>query len=150
MTKGLMTRAALAVLTVGSSMTPGACGPQTGDEPAEIRRSALGGASALIATATLDRPTDFAGLTDTLENGLPQNVLGGIGSGLTWAGGTTFLAVPDRGPNATSYPNGAAIDNTVSFIARFETIDLSLARATSGPLPFVLTPKLEATTLLYS
>src|SRR5262249_3089662 len=86
----------------------------------------IGALPALIATATLDRATDFAGLTDTLENGLSQSILGGIGSGLTWAGGTTFLAVPDRGPNATPYTNGAAIDNTSSFIARFETVDLSL------------------------
>src|SRR5215471_443712 len=73
---------------------------------------------ALIATATLDQATDFAGLTDTLENGLSQSILGGIGSGLTWAGGTTFLAVPDRGPNATPYTNGDLVDNTSSFISR--------------------------------
>jgi len=151
MMKALITRAALAVLTVGSSMTLGACGPQAADAPAESRRSALGGASALIATATLADPTDLAGLTDTLENGLPQNVLGGIGSGLTWAGGTTFLAVPDRGPNATDYPNGVLVDDTTSFIARFETLDLALSAAASGSaLPFVLTPTLEATMLLYS
>jgi hypothetical protein len=33
------------------------------------------------------RPTDLSALTDAPENGLPRNVLGGIGSGLTWAGG---------------------------------------------------------------
>lgn len=33
-----------------------------------------------------------------LENGLPGNRLGGIGSGLAYAGGNTFLALPDRGP----------------------------------------------------
>jgi len=106
---------------------------------------------ALIATATLDRATDFADLTDTLENGLSQSILGGIGSGLTWAGGTTFLAVPDRGPNATPFANGALIDNTSSFIARFETLDLSLTPSAPGSaLPLVLTPTLQATTLLYS
>src|SRR6516225_9855299 len=105
---------------------------------------------ALIATATLDRATYFAGLTDTLENGLSQSILGGIGSGLTWAGGTTFLAVPDRGPNATPFTNSALIDNTSSFIARFETLDLSLTPSAPGSaLPFDLTPTLEATTLLY-
>src|SRR5262245_7577138 len=87
---------------------------------------------ALIATATLDRATDFAGLTDTLENGLSQSVLGGIGSGLTWAGGTTFLAVPDRGPNATPFTNGGLIDNTSSFIGRFEALDLSLTPSAAG------------------
>src|SRR5262249_62257739 len=32
-----------------------------------------------------------------LENGVSGNLLGGFGSGITYAGGTTFLAVPDRG-----------------------------------------------------
>ena len=50
---------------------------------------------------------------------MPANVLGGIGSGLAWAGGNTFLATPDRGPNATPY--NSAVDDTVSYIARFQT-----------------------------
>ena len=39
---------------------------------------------------------DLSGLTGTLENGLPGNILGGIGSGLAYAGGNTFIATPDR------------------------------------------------------
>jgi hypothetical protein len=35
-----------------------------------------------------------------LENGIPGNRLGGVGSSLTHAGGNLFLALPDRGPNA--------------------------------------------------
>lgn len=35
-----------------------------------------------------------------LENNVPGNVLGGLGSGLAYAGCNTFLALPDRGPNA--------------------------------------------------
>lgn len=142
--------AALAALPIAGSLTLAACSPQPTDAALEHRESAVLGAGSLIATATLDRPTDFAGLTDTLENGLPQNMLGGIGSGLAWAGGTTFLAVPDRGPNATAYTNGALIDNTSSFIARFETLDLVLGPAASGPLPLALTPTLDATSLLFS
>jgi hypothetical protein len=49
-----------------------------------------------------------------LENGTAGNRLGGIGSGLAWAGGTTFLALPDRGPNAQSYDS--SIDDTTSYI----------------------------------
>src|SRR6187455_1769026 len=60
-----------------------------------------------------------------LENGVPGNVLGGLGSGLAYAGGTTFLALPDRGPNAKTY--NALLDSTTSFIPRFHTINLSLA-----------------------
>jgi uncharacterized repeat protein (TIGR01451 family) len=122
-----------------------------GGSPEVVTRSAaLTTGPALIATATLDRATDLAGFAEALENGLPQNVLGGLGSGLTWAGGTTFLGVPDRGPNATPYPGGAQVDNTVSFIARVETLALPLAPAGAGPLPFVLSPTLQATTLLWS
>ncbi len=92
---------------------------------------------------------DLSGLTAPLENGLPGNVLGGIGSALAWAGGNTFLAAPDRGPNATPY-NGA-VDDTASYIARFETVQMKLTpNGASGSLPFVLTPTLVATTLLSS
>lgn len=38
-----------------------------------------------------------------LENNVPGNVLGGLGSGLAYAGCNTFLALPDRGPNAVAY-----------------------------------------------
>lgn len=84
-----------------------------------------------------------------LENGVPGNRLGGLGSGLAYAGGNTFLALPDRGPNATAYND--LVDDTVSYIARFQTFDLSLAPSDPGsPLPFVLTPTLRKTTLLSS
>src|SRR5262249_31579217 len=50
---------------------------------------------------------DFAVETAApLENRVPGNRLGGMGSGLAHAGGNTFLALPDRGPNAKAY-NGA-------------------------------------------
>jgi hypothetical protein len=93
--------------------------------------------------------TDLSGLKGTLENGLPASVLGGIGSGLAWAGGNTFLALPDRGPNATPY-NGA-VDDTVSYIARFQTVTMHLTpNALGASLPFTMTPTLAGTTLLWS
>src|SRR5690348_15812271 len=54
-----------------------------------------------------------------LENGVPGNTLGGIGSGLAYAGGSTFLALPDRGPNAVAY--NPSVDDTTSYITRFQT-----------------------------
>ena len=93
--------------------------------------------------------TDLSGLTGLLENGVAGNFLGGIGSGLAWAGGNTFLATPDRGPNATTY--NAAVDHTSSYISRFHTITLDLTANTSGVgLAYNLTPTLTATTLLSS
>jgi len=84
-----------------------------------------------------------------LENGVPGNRLGGMGSGIAYAGGNTFLALPDRGPNAKMY--NSAVDDTASYIARFQTLSLSLAPSDPGsPLPFVLTPMLVDTTLLSS
>ena len=84
-----------------------------------------------------------------LENGIPGNRLGGIGSGLTHAGGNLFLALPDRGPNAKPY--NSAVDDTASYIPRFHTLSLSLAPSDPGAvLPFVLTPMLLDTTLLSS
>jgi len=94
---------------------------------------------------------DFATETAApLENGIPGNRLGGIGSGLAYAGGTTFLALPDRGPNANPY--NSLVDDTVSYIARFQTLNLSLAPSADPltGLPFTLTPMLTNTTLLSS
>jgi hypothetical protein len=61
----------------------------------------------LIANGTLTdsaagHNADLSGLTGTLENGLPANLLGGLGSGIAYAGGNTLLrrpiAVPTRHP----------------------------------------------------
>jgi hypothetical protein len=93
---------------------------------------------------------DHSGQSALLENGVRGDLLGGIGSGLAWAGGETFLALPDRGPNAVAW--NAAVDDTTSYVPRFHTLQLSLQPgpdALSG-LPFTLTPTLVATTLLYS
>lgn len=108
-------------------------------------------AADLIAIGTLSGSTDLSGLSGMLENGVnANNVLGGIGSGLAWAGGNTFLALPDRGPNAATYAAGAGIDNTTSYIARFQTVTLGLSATPSGGLPYTLTPTLTGTTLLAS
>ncbi|HKX44453.1 MAG TPA: esterase-like activity of phytase family protein [Burkholderiaceae bacterium] len=94
--------------------------------------------------------SDYSGLSYTLENGVRADLLGGLGSGLAWAGGSTFLALPDRGPNAVTWE--ASLDNTTSYVPRFHTLNLELVRqpdAATG-LPFTLTPTLLRTTLLYS
>ncbi|PTY07458.1 pyruvate-binding protein [Opitutaceae bacterium EW11] len=102
----------------------------------------------LIATGSLSGAlSDRSGLTGTLENGVSANLFGGIGSGLAWAGGNTFLALPDRGPNAT--PWNSQLDDTTSYISRFHTVTLGLT-ASAGPLPYTLTPTLVDTKLLYS
>src|SRR5262245_43051144 len=93
-----------------------------------------------------DFATETAG---ALENGIAGNLLGGMGSGFAYAGGTIFLALPDRGPNATPY--NSAVDDTASYITRFQTLNLSLAPSALGSaLPFTLTPFLTNTTLLWS
>jgi Esterase-like activity of phytase len=108
----------------------------------------------LLATSTLDQSragsfADLSGLTSNLENGVPGNELGGFGSAIAYASGNTFLALPDRGPNAVSFDSD--IDDTVSYINRFHTITMDLDSNKSGTgLPFTLTPTLRATTLLWS
>ena len=88
------------------------------------------------------------------ENGVAGNLLGGVGSGLAYAGGNTFLAIPDRGPNATPY--NSAVDDTTSYVPRFQTFSLSLAPNPSydslvvGSLTHIVSPFLTETTLLYS
>jgi hypothetical protein len=83
-----------------------------------------------------------------LKNGAPANLLGGFGSGITWASGNTFLAVPDRGPNAV--PWASSIDDTASYIERFHTITMDLEPNSGVGLPFTLTPTLQSTTLFFS
>ena len=62
----------------------------------------------LLAVGTLTHSragadADLSGLNYKLENGVAANLLGGLGSALTYASGNTFLALPDRGPNAAPY-----------------------------------------------
>jgi Esterase-like activity of phytase len=92
--------------------------------------------------------TDLSGLHYNLENGVRATELGGFGSAIAYAGNNTFLALPDRGPNAVEFDD--AIDNTASYINRFHTVTMDLEPNTSGGLPFSLTPTLRATTLLWS
>ena len=85
-----------------------------------------------------------------LESGVPGNMLGGMGSAIAYAGCNSFVALPDRGPNALDYGK-AAIDNTTSYIPRFQALHLALAPAAAGSsLPYVLTPFVTETTLLSS
>jgi len=91
---------------------------------------------------------DLSGLQYNLENGVRATELGGLGSGLAYAGNNTFLALPDRGPNAVEFDD--QIDNTVSYINRFQTVSMELQPNHGGGLPFNLTPTLRATTLLWS
>src|SRR2546425_7756701 len=70
--------------------------------------SQANGQGVLLARGTLTESSaglyaDLSGLNNNLENGAPANLLGGLGSGFAWAFGNTFLALPDRGPNAVSY-----------------------------------------------
>jgi len=108
----------------------------------------------LLATGTLDQSragewADLSGLNYTLENGAPANLLGGFGSGIAYAGGNTFLAVPDRGPNAIPFDSN--VDDTVAYVNRFHTVEMQLTPNVSGSgLPFNLTPELKDTTLLWS
>ena len=89
-----------------------------------------------------------------LENGVAGNLLGGVGSGLAYAGGNTFFAIPDRGPNATAY--NPVVDDTASYIPRYQTFSLSLApnpgydSIVVGSLPYIVSPFLTDTTLLSS
>ena len=107
----------------------------------------------LIAKGTLTGSSageyaDLSGLKGTLENGVPANLLGGLGSGLAHVSGDRFLALPDRGPNAVSFDS--SVDDTVSYIDRFHTIRMNLKPNTGTGLPFSITPQLESTTLLES
>ncbi|GAB1595667.1 esterase-like activity of phytase family protein [Lysobacter claricitrinus] len=109
---------------------------------AEVRLVAIDGLSAHDG----DRSSETAA---PLENGVGGNMFGGIGSGLAYAGGDVFLALPDRGPNAVPYK--PAVSDTTSYIPRFQTLQLQLRPAPAGDtLPLRLMPRLLETTLLHA
>ena len=105
-------------------------------------------AKGTLTSSPVGSYADLSGLHNTLENGVAANLLGGLGSAITYASGNTFLALPDRGPNAVSF--NPLVDDTVTYIPRFHTISMNL-EPNSGPgLPFILTPELRSTTLLHA
>jgi len=105
-------------------------------------------AKGLLTGSRAGSYADLSGLTGTLENGVPANLLGGLGSGIAHVSGDRFLALPDRGPNAVSFDS--AVDDTVSYINRFHTVKMNLKANTGAGLPFTIEPELESTTLLSS
>src|ERR1044071_8134671 len=123
--------------------------------PLCLTSAARAGVDLIAISSVSGAYEDLASKTaGALENGAAGNRLGGIGSGLAWAGGNTFLALPDRGPNAETY--NPAVDNTTSYIPRFQSMRLSLAPNPEfdanvvGAMSFVLSPTLRDTPLLSS
>lgn len=107
-------------------------------------------APVLLGVGELTGTVDKSGLSELLENGVDHgDVLGGTGSGLAWAGGNRFLAIPDRGPNAAEW--NADLDHTTSYLSRFQEISMTMQRAPRGSaLPLIITPVLSKTVLLSS
>lgn len=114
--------------------------------PAQAQVSLL--AKGTLTSSAAGEYKDLSGLNGTLENGVSENLLGGLGSGLAHVSGDTFVAVPDRGPNAVPY--NSHIDDTATYIARVQTIRMNLANNKGAGLPYTIVPKLEDTTLLWS
>jgi hypothetical protein len=115
-----------------------------------IAVSNLHAAPRLLGVGELTGAADFSKQTTLLENGVDKgDALGGVGSGLAYAGNGVFLALPDRGPNAAAWET--SVDNTTSYISRFQTIKMSIRKAPSdSALPLSISPQLQKTTLLYS
>jgi hypothetical protein len=78
---------------------------------------------------------DNLGLTDPIDaNGTPQNLLGGLGSGLAYTGfGNTYIATPDRGP----------ADGASTYLDRYYRLRIDI-----NPVAKTVTPKLLSTHLL--
>lgn len=109
-----------------------------------------------IGAAVIDGTgTDLSGLPATiLEDGVsPQNGLNGFGSGLTYAGGNTFYALADRGPNKVAYSGGTAVDNTTSYQNRYQRFQITATPVGSPDgsghyASYTIAPTLVGTTLL--
>jgi hypothetical protein len=99
----------------------------------------------LLTESRAGTDADLSGLTYNLENQVPANLLGGLGSAITYDSDRKFLLLPDRGPNAVTFD--PAVDNTASFVPRFRTVQMDLDSNPAGPLPFTLSARLQDTTL---
>ena len=96
--------------------------------------------SPTLAVTQFIGAAQIAGSTDpgipsfVLENGvINNNTLNGFGSAIAYTGfGNRYVFLPDRGPNATAYAGGAAVDNTVSWSNRYNIFDLSFTPAGGG------------------
>jgi hypothetical protein len=71
-----------------------------------------------------------------------------MGSAIAYAGGSAFLALPDRGPNADPYDLN--LDDTTSYINRFQTVNFELSPKNGPGTPFILDLSLRSTTLLWN
>ncbi len=106
------------------------------------------GASAAHASATYlgsaylpKTATDQSGLSDTLEDGASDALLS-FGSAITYSGfGDIFYALPDRGPNASTYD--ASVDNTTSFKTRYETMRIVVNTSTFNGTPGTATVSIQ-------
>ena len=146
----MQTRLGLAALALGVA-TLGCDGAQEHGPALAAATSALGSRVELVAIGRLSGTLrDHAPETAApLESGVPGNPLGGVGSALAYAGADTFIALPDRGPNALVY--NPAVDNTTSYISRFQTLRMALRPSAAGAaLPLTLQPELRRTTLLFA
>lgn len=102
---------------------------------ASVMGSRAQAAATFVGSAFLPpSATDVSGLSGTLEDGSPENLLS-FGSGITYSGsGNLYYALPDRGPNALKYD--ANVDNTTSWKTRYEkmqiVVDYSTFNGTAG------------------
>jgi hypothetical protein len=77
--------------------------------------------------------TDASGLTGTHEDGSPENVLDGFGSGVAYTGyANRYVLLSDRGPNQNLYPGSSFADRTLSFKTRFQIFDISITPLAGG------------------
>jgi len=132
-------------------LAPAAACQATDGDLGEVSAGLTGSGIDLVAIGAIagDRPDLSRATSGSLENGVAGNLLGGLGSGIEYAGSGTFLVVPDRGPNAVAYD--AAVDDTTSYINRVQTLFMELRPGAPGAaLPLALTPMLVRTTLLHS
>lgn len=94
-----------------------AVSPATGADQRVPEVRYLGG------VAVSGEAVDTSGITDTLEDGSPQNRLGGFGSGVAWTGhGDDYVVVPDRGPG----------DGAASYRCRYHSVRIAVDPAATG------------------
>lgn len=84
-----------------------------------------------LGTGTLPgTTTDLSGLDGKLEDGTPHNRLGGLGSGIAYAGrGNTYLLASDRGP----------VDGASDYRCRIHQMEIRVRPGAKPPVELKLT-----------
>ena len=93
--------------------------------------------------------SDLSGLTNTLENGKANNLLGGMGSGIAYAGGNTFLLVTQLYQNEVINVLAKVVENGTPYLGSSAGSNITgLTMQTTNDMPIIYPPSFKTLGLI--